>query len=317
MDYSQNLEEPLTWTGNTKNPCCVWDFTLFDMGGKIEEVIALCRKYAKAWCFQEEMGKVTGHRHLQGRVSLKEKTRSLWFGPNLKMYARVTSNENKGNMFYVMKEDTRINGPWADSGEYEVVYVPRDVREIQQLYLWQAQLKDIAVTYERRKINIIYDPIGNIGKSMFVRIMRVYKLARKIPFANDYRDIMRMVMDMPESKCYMFDLPRAISKEKLFQFFSAIEEIKSGYAFDDRYHFQERIFDPPAIIIFMNVLPDRSLLSGDRWNILRIKDGALVSGETSGFCNNIDTKGPEQLEQFDETAIEEGVRETLNLEMSF
>lgn len=248
----------------TKNACCVWDFTWFNLRDE-NLALSVIEKHCKQWCFQEEKCPKTGNLHFQGRVSLKIKTRKpFWEGQDI----FFTASHSSEDTFYVEKEETRVRGPWKDTDEK--IYIPRDVREIQQLLPWQESMRQIALTYEKRKINVVIDLRGNTGKSTFVRIMRVYKLARKIPYANDYRDIMRMVMDMPESKCYIFDLPRAISKEKLYQFYSAIEEIKGGYAFDDRYHFKERIFDPPTIIIFTNGIPDRSLLSGDRWNLLCI-----------------------------------------------
>ena len=47
---------------------------------------------------------------------------------------------------------------------------------------------------------------------------------------NNYKDLMRMICDTPTSKCYLIDIPRSIEKDKLYGMFSAIEEIKGGYA---------------------------------------------------------------------------------------
>jgi hypothetical protein len=58
----------------------------------------------------------------------------------------------------------------------------------------------------------------------------------------------------------------------MFQFYSAVETIKDGYAYDDRYSFKEKVFDCPNIWIFCNVLPDLNLLSMDRWKIWDIDD---------------------------------------------
>lgn len=281
------------------NALCVWDWTIFNEDNH-ENVIELCEKYTKHWCFQEEKCPTTGKLHFQGRVSLLEKTRKP-FWPNVDMKWTITSNPSTKDVVYVTKVESRVRGPWSDRDEK--IYIPRDVRDIKTLLPWQTKMAAIIQTYERRKVNIVVDPKGNTGKSTFVRICRVYKLARKIPYANDYRDIMRMVMDMPESKAYLFDLPRAISKEKLYQFFSAIEEIKGGYAFDDRYNFKERIFDPPVIVIFTNKMPDQALLSGDRWNLLGINSALDLEACPTDPVIISKSNSPAQPEQFDKTSL--------------
>jgi hypothetical protein len=97
--------------------------------------------------------------------------------------------------------------------------------------------------------------------------MRAHKLGRALPPVNDYKDLLRMVCDLPTSKLYLFDMPRAMNKDKMYQFYSAVETIKDGYAYDDRYTFKEKVFDCPNIWIFCNVLPDLAMLSRDRWRI--------------------------------------------------
>lgn len=100
--------------------------------------------------------------------------------------------------------------------------------------------------------------------------MRAYKLGRALPPVNDYKDLLRIVHDLPTSNFYLFDMPRALNKDKMYQFYSAVETIKDGYAYDDRYTFKEKVFDCPNIWIFCNVLPELSMLSLDRWNIWEI-----------------------------------------------
>jgi hypothetical protein len=97
---------------------------------------------------------------------------------------------------------------------------------------------------EDRNVDVIVDREGGKGKSIVVRYLGVYGKAKKIPFANDFKDVMRMVMDMPTHECYFIDIPMAIGKERLYQLYGAIEEIKGGYAYDDRYSFKDKYFDP-------------------------------------------------------------------------
>jgi hypothetical protein len=81
-----------------------------------------------------------------------------------------------------------------------------------------------------------------------------------------------MVCDMPKAKCYMFDMPRSMNKDRLFQFYAAVGTIKDGYTYDDRYSFKESVFDCPVIWIFMNKAPNMNLLSPDRWNLWQVSD---------------------------------------------
>jgi len=82
--------------------------------------------------------------------------------------------------------------------------------------------------------------------------------------------MMRMVCDMPTARMYLVDMPRSLNKDRLYQFYSGIETIKDGYAYDDRYKFKEKFFDCPNIWIFSNILPDMDMLSKDRWKLWSI-----------------------------------------------
>lgn len=263
-----------------ENTCCVYDFTLSAEKFSMEEVRTICKQIAKKWCFQQERGEKTGFLHYQGRLSLKTKGRIENLCKAFKMPKEcfsITSKENRDNCFYTTKEETRTMGPWCD--EDIVYYIPRQIREIGCLYDWQQEIVDSAKKWDTRTINIIFCPDGNIGKSILKTYIGCHQIGRALPYSNDYRDIMRMVMDTPKKPLYVIDLPRAIAKDKLFQFFSAVETIKDGYAFDDRYNFKEEYFDCPTIWIFMNTFPDLNLLSRDRWAIWSVKDNALHPAE--------------------------------------
>jgi hypothetical protein len=247
--------------------CCVYDFTSFETDHTI--IMKWCKKYTKKWCFQQEECPSSGNLHFQGRISLKLKKRLTEIcKDNLKFHFTITSKENRENNFYVTKEESRIDGPWSD--EDEVVYIPRQVREINCLKKWQDSIIQISKNWDTRSVNVLIDKDGGIGKSTLVSYVRAHRMGRKIPAVNDYKDLMRMVCDIPTSSLYLIDMPRGMSKRGLIGFFSAIEEIKNGYAWDDRYKFTEKIFDCPNIWIFSNALPDKDLLSHDRWKLWEV-----------------------------------------------
>jgi hypothetical protein len=237
-----------------KNAVSVWDFSISREKCSIEELKISLKEHCKKWVFQEEEGK-SGYKHFQGRVSLKVKNRK---GPNLG-YAEhwsVTSEANKDNDFYVTKADTRITGPWSDKD----AYIPKQVRNI-TLRNWQQQIIDDRTTWNTRHINCIICRSGNIGKSTLVTYAGAHGLARRIPMLDAYKDFMRMVMDTPKNRLYLVDFPRSLNKIHCAGFWSAIETVKDGYAYDDRYGFKEEYFDCPNIWVFMNREPDYELLS--------------------------------------------------------
>lgn len=261
-----------------ESPVCVWDFTV---GAQFIDKLTLdvtIRKHCKKWRYQLEKGD-SGYEHFQGRVSLKEKVRlatAITLFNVREIHWSITSKENRDNDFYTCKEESRVEGPWKDT-DPQPMYIPRQIRGI-ELRPWQQSIVDSAEVFDTRHINIILDNKGNIGKTTLKTWVRCHGIGRFIPFVNDYKDMMRIVMDCPKEKLYIIDIPRAIQKDRLFQFYAGIETLKDGYAYDDRYHFKDECFDSPVIWVFTNVEPERNLLSADRWRFWEVqgKDGDLA-----------------------------------------
>lgn len=257
------------------NPVCTYDFTASQAYWTREKLETLLGKFCKKWCFQLERGE-GGFNHFQGRLSLRVKKRPneavQMFG-GAPWHLSVTSKENAENDFYVTKEDTRVDGPWTE--EDAPKYVPRQVREITKLRPWQEHILEDRNVWDKRTINVVYDASGNSGKSTLCTYLGVYGYGRKLPFANNYKDVMQMVMDTRKCRLYIFDLPRALRKDVLNEFIAGVETLKDGYAFDPRYEFRDEHFDCPNIWIFTNVVPDVELVSRDRWRIWTIDSETL------------------------------------------
>lgn len=251
------------------NPVATYDFTLPADSYSHDDVIELLKDLCKKWCFQKEQGE-SGYLHYQGRMSLKVKARISTLKPKVfpEMHLSPTCNQNMGNDFYVTKEETRVDGPWSDVSV--PAYIPRDVREIKELKPWQAQIAATVDCDVRRDIYVLYEPRGNVGKTLLCRYLALVKKCASLPPLNDYKDLMRIVMCKPTANCYLVDMPRAKDKLKMREFWSGIETLKSGYAYDDRYEFREKYIDPPVIWLFTNTLPEEEMLSKDRWKIFEI-----------------------------------------------
>lgn len=257
----------------------VWDFrwnadTFKDDG----EVKALLKGVAKHYVFQLEQGD-TGYKHYQGRMSLIKKRRKGEKHIVLKLfketppnYLEPTSKEEftSGDAFYQQKEDTRIDGPWTDKDEVKVETQQLAIFKSLELRPYQSQLKQMASTFDMRKIDLIFDPIGNIGKSLFSEYLEYEGLAEEIPPFRLMDDIFQWVASRPTKKCYVVDMPRGMKKDKLGDFYSGIEVIKNGVAYDKRYGATKKRFTRPRVFVFTNALPEFSLMSKDRWNVWTI-----------------------------------------------
>jgi len=276
----------------TEKQVCVFDVTLALDAADASAVKKSLRVLAAKWVFQGEQAQPSeknpdGWKHWQIRLSLHKAKRlhecikfikgSAEFWRTCRV--QVTSTKAaKARWSYVMKLDSRIEGPYTDQDDEEFEE-PWHVKEFETLLPWQQFIWDTMGQRQKRLINFLYCPTGNIGKSILVMKARCAARARMLPPVNDYKDVMRMVCSMPVAKCYLIDVPRALpKKEKMHGFWAAIESLKDGYAWDDRYSFQERIFGSPVVWVFSNTQPDPAVLSPDRWSYWHVKGGEMLEG---------------------------------------
>lgn len=263
------------------NAVTTYDFTSFNTAASPSDIQQVLETHCREWCFQQEKCPLTGTLHFQGRFILGVKRRlkqcvELMKGCVLEgCHLSVTSTANRGNMFYVLKPESRVNGPWSSQMESSAPFIPSRVREFLPRP-WQAAVITKCAENDDRTVHVVYDPDGNTGKTTLMVYLAVHQKASMIPPINDHRDLMRIVMDKPKSAAYVIDIPRAMDKKKLNLLWAALETVKGGYAYDDRYKFREMFFEPPNIVVFTNVLPAPELLSPDRWMLHQIIDGALV-----------------------------------------
>lgn len=186
-------------------------------------------------------------------------------------------------------------------GNYEWLHetYPEGLEDNNQEWLsWQKLV--IEEKQDNRKIRIIVDPRGNIGKTFLTQWLVVRHKAESIQIMDNYRDLMRQAYAKP-SNWYIIDMPRALTqklrknkkendqddqekqKDEYVKIdprdlnmqrnlFAAIEKLKDGESYDDRYTFRHRIaMKKPKITVFTNVYPEKDLLTWDRWDIMNIK----------------------------------------------
>lgn len=174
-------------------------------------------------------------------------------------------------------KNVRIRGPWSHltHGLEIPDYVQRMVKE--GMRPWQQKVVESIAKREERIVNFVVDTRGNTGKSTMGMWLLCHGYGRRLACTSSPKELSAMVLASPKKQCFMVDLPRAFrNRQQLESLFGAIEEIKNGFAEEHRYHYQVVTFQPPAVWVFANALPDLSFLSMDRWRIWEMRDMDLV-----------------------------------------
>lgn len=293
----------------TSNPIFCFDFTAPASDNSFLAIKDALNKYCKSWCFQEEQGAETGYLHFQGRFSLKTKSRKGNIPGIVKAHYSPTQSLNITNFDYVMKDDTRTKGPWTDKDE--PAYIPLQYRgKLDTLFPYQREIIKICEKFDDRKINLLYCPTGNIGKSTLAHLMRLHLRALVLPPLNDADRLiytccnMAMARNIRQSVPIFIDLPRAMNKERLFGLYTAIEVIKQGYLIDTRNHAKEWDMDCPIVWVFTNSEPEISMLSKDRWQLWEVDENKQLVEFKGTTCNNINSTTLAHLEHFDFSSID-------------
>lgn len=235
------------------------------------------RTFCRAFCFQLEIAPTTGRLHFQGRLKLKEKKRKTqfisFFGDQVTKICHIspTAKENSKNFFYVMKESTKLLGPWADTdnGGKEM---PWHLAMFPDLLAWQETIKRLIQIRELRILNCVINGVGNNGKTICCQKLVWEGLACYLPFSDSHKELMQAVLDCGDKPAFIFDFPRALKKSQMRPLFSAIEDIKSGWSFNHKYGYRSDLRGQPNIWLFMNKWPNIRYLSADRWKFWNITD---------------------------------------------
>lgn len=278
-----------------------YDLTVAAAEVSVNDMFRILNAWAKKWVFQLEEGTDSGYRHYQCRIHLHvkrrlgeivAKTRHL-FPEGTSLHWSITSSEvHLGQIFnYVMKEDTRIEGPWTDDDYEEPPPLTRQLKvfhELQEagcLYPWQTSVLQMVTNVDDRSIVLILDTYGNSGKSILCEHLEYMGLAYEIPPMRCMQEIAQVVMSVKAKKAYLVDLPRGMKKDRMAEFYSGLEYLKNGCAFDQRYKFRKKRFDRPQVLVFTNTLPDFSLMITDRWKIMQMQSDRSLIDMTETHLN--------------------------------
>lgn len=269
-------------------------------------LIKLCKQFA----FQLERGNENGLMHYQIHCALIKKSIKSTLLDNLckalncekcdapQHIAPLSKEAYKQAKFsYVMKEDTRVEGPWTDKDFInekliEPVFIPpqynipmEDFMPFQKS-IWDSTLFTEEMKTDYRKLdtrgtNLLVHPKGDSGKSTIAAICELKGNGLILPTVTDAKQLIEAACDMCIAKhqrypAFFIDLPRAmfetLTRKQLCEIFSAIESLKNGKLFDLRNKYKDWWIASPCIWVYCNELPDLRLLTRDRWRIWKINE---------------------------------------------
>lgn len=272
------------------------------------------RQVAAEWVFQKEKGEETDYEHFQGHLKLLKRQRSAFVrdvflekhGIRLNYCqptcsALVRDHPSKIAR-YVTKSATRLAGPWSNDEETEIVVTSNYEGGI-TWKPWQRQILDDiqADTRDPRTVNVVLQKEGNVGKSFLLNYIDITKKGIMLPpTMNSSHDVMRLafcfmkstkqeenddgLLQPKDPKAFVIDLPRGICASKLGEVYTAIEILKNGYAYDDRYEGKRLHFEQPKVWVMTNIQPNKKILglmSRDRWRFWQIGEGQQLVNITS------------------------------------
>lgn len=208
---------------------------------------------------------VLGYGHLKRR----QRARSVAISLNSTLAGIEISPASSGGIKalkeYCSKKETRVRGPWSDG----VRYLGRDI--ISRLYPYQSQICDkCQEAPNNRTINWLANRCGNSGKSSLVKYMIFNYDAVGLTYstaANITNIVYKMECERHRS-IYMFDLTRAKPKDYASEdLYACMEAIKNGCVMNSKYETGIKMFEPPHIWVFANMMPDFTQCSADRWRV--------------------------------------------------
>ncbi len=239
------------------------------------------------WVFQEEEGDKTNRPHYQMRLNLQKAGRCVKQtlldafragGFDVEQLTPSPESNNgiakDGSLFYCTKVESRLRGPWADDSftapKKKRKYEGEDLSCMKKPYGWQKHvIEEIDKPTDDRKINWVYNPSGNCGKTKLQKYMCFHGKAKRISMGLAHQIKTSLATTRPDTDCFVMNIPRVSGKEEAQkELFSAIEEIKDGWVSGVMFGKEEEwFFNPPHVWIFSNEKPNEALASKDRWRI--------------------------------------------------
>lgn len=258
--------------GNTKQPRNRSRNWCFTFNNYTEENIISLIDYFKInkynYVFQEEIGEEKT-KHLQGLImSQTQISFNTLKNFNDKIHWEKCK-KIKNSIDYCTKLQSR-NGKVYTNIDIEIEEDPMEGLELND---WQIEIMNILKEKpDKRKIYWYVDKIGGKGKTTFSKWL-ILKNKKNNTYLTSSKcsdikySIASHIKTHKKLKCVIFDYART---NEGYISYEAIEVVKNGIFFSNKYESSMCTFNVPHIIIFANFEPDIYKLSQDRWIIKHI-----------------------------------------------
>lgn len=255
--------------GNTNSPSVTqkapkqhrrWCFTLNNPEvDKVDRLLYILPDHCQAYIFSLEKG-ASGTQHYQGYLEFKN---GKTLGGCVKLIPRAHFEVAKGtrddNIKYCSKAP--LQGPWRHG-------LPEPVEDpINQMRPWQAEAVEIYKSKpDNRTIHWYWEESGGIGKTSLAKhlclkgdCLFVSGKASDVKYA-----VAEWVNSGKPLKAVIFGLPRC---REGYVDYAALEEVKDGIFFNNKYEAKMVIFPAVHVFVFANFAPNLHNLSLDRWTV--------------------------------------------------
>ena len=246
-------------------------------------------EFAAQWVFQLERGEISEKDHYQCRMILEDgqmtetmltifeargfDRRDVTFHPESN-----NSIQQGGLSFYVMKDETRILGPWTDPS-YQTKregWVPEMCKVIVDAPRpWMTSLLAILKSPpHHRAITWVctLDGLGGVGKSLF----NVYLEATgKACFlgSGTPTQILEATIAEGERRAYTLDLPKTQdSNIRIGDYINVLEVVKNGFIKTAMHGKRKKLImnQRPHLVVFSNILPPLHTMTEGRFHVYTI-----------------------------------------------
>lgn len=277
---------------DSKNAFFIADAVISEAKNARDTVQGFLTANCDKWVYQLEQGAnpedgQPGFRHFQCRFKLKERIRRLQLVGLMQRSGLVVhpaavrpTSKAAGNRpvwSYVMKEDTRVDGPWKDT-DRDPMSLPQRLRlPLMEPHNWQMQV--LALPFDDRKIHLIVNETGHAGKSTFGQAHAAMNPTDWLYIKVDLREprtiveaIMAKYAAGPEFRDFtvFINVPRGcagqMTERECREFCNILEMVKDGHVSDRRYSYKEAFLGRTRVIVVSNegVQHTDRFLSADR-----------------------------------------------------
>lgn len=243
----------------------------------INGTIEFCKKSGQ-YLFEKEIG-TNGTPHLQGFLYCKN---PISFNTVKKNLPTAHIEKMKGSLKQNIAYCTKDAG---DDNVFTNIKLRSPIKnplKNVKLHNWQNDILELIKTEpDNRTINWYVDYVGNLGKTTLAKHICLTYADETLYVSGKNNDIKYGVSEFikrNDLRVCIFDFTRTLEK---FISYEAIESVKNGIFFNNKYESKMCIFNSPHIICFSNFYPDVDKLSADRWNIVELNKEIDFSGDDS------------------------------------